>query len=106
VIDNGASLYFHHDWDNWENHLTRTFPLIKDHVLLPQASKLDEAAKKIKQLINADKITEIISLLPEEWLISESNSLSAATMRDAYAKFISVRLSRIDELVKEAADAR
>src|SRR5690606_36222610 len=34
VIDNGASFYFHHNWETWKNHLTRTFPLIKDHVLL------------------------------------------------------------------------
>ena len=34
VIDNGASFYFHHNWATWENHLTRTFPLIKNHVLV------------------------------------------------------------------------
>ena len=24
IIDNGASFYFHHHWDTWENHLTRS----------------------------------------------------------------------------------
>lgn len=106
VIDNGASLYFHHDWDNWKNHLTRTFPHIKNHVLLPQATQLDEAANEIKQLISDHKISEIIATVPEEWLVSESNSLSPGEMKSAYAEFIHAKLAMIDQLVKEAADAK
>ena len=106
VIDNGASLYFHHDWENWENHLTRTFPHIKNHVLLPQATKLEEAAAEIKRRIHPNILTEIISNIPEEWLISESNSLIPSEMRAAYAKFIHAKLAMIDLLIKEAADAR
>jgi hypothetical protein len=106
VIDNGASMYFHHDWENWRNHLTRTFPHIKDHVLLPQATKLKEAAEKTRQFLNQDKVAEIISNIPEDWLISESNALSPSEMRTAYAEFINAKLAMIDSLVKEAADAR
>jgi hypothetical protein len=106
VIDNGASLYFHHDWENWKNHLTRTFPHIKDHVLLPQANKLREAAEEIQQFINPDKIIEIISNIPEVWLINESNALNPIEMRAAYAEFLNAKLFIIDLLAKEAADAR
>jgi len=106
VIDNGASFYFHHDWKNWENHLTRTFPLIKDHVLLQKATHLKEAAVEIKDLLNATKITEIISNIPEDWLISESDTMSSDDMRAAYIEFINSRYSKIDLLVKEAEDAR
>jgi len=67
VIDNGASFYFHHDWKSWENHLSRTFPLIKDHVLLQGATKLKEASKEIQDLISRDKVIEIVSKIPEEW---------------------------------------
>jgi len=42
LIDHGASLYFHHNWDTWRNYLTRTFPSIKDHVLLERANHLME----------------------------------------------------------------
>src|SRR3970282_733788 len=42
LIDHGASLYFHHSWTNWKNHAQSPFALIKDHVLLPQASLLKE----------------------------------------------------------------
>lgn len=106
VIDNGASFYFHHDWKNWENHLTRTFPLIKDHVLLQKATHLEEASKEIQNFISTEIIKEIIQNIPEEWLISESDYMTPEEMRAAYIQFINTRLSKIDLLVKEAEDAR
>lgn len=106
VIDNGASFYFHHDWKNWKNHLTRTFPLIKDHVLLQKATSLEEASKEIQGLINQDKIIEIVSKIPEDWLITEFDTMSPNEMREAYIEFINTRFSKIDLLVKEAEDAR
>jgi hypothetical protein len=106
VIDNGASFYFHHNWAKWKSHLTRTFPFIKDQVLLPKANKLKEAAVEIQQLLSQDKIIDIISKIPEDWLLSESDSLTPIEMRAAYIEFINAKLSMIDVLVKEAEDAR
>ncbi|RMA64804.1 HipA family kinase [Ulvibacter antarcticus] len=106
VIDNGASLYFHHDWKNWKKHLIRTFPLITDHVLLQQATVLTEASEEIQGLLRNERITEIISNIPEDWLLSEADALSPNEMRAAYIEFLSAKLSMIDLLVKEAADAR
>lgn len=106
VIDNGASFYFHHNWSTWENHLTRTFPLIKDHVLLEFAQNLNEAALNITTQLNDNKIEEIVSLIPEDWLESESDTLSPNDMRSAYLSYIKAKLAMIDELVKEAKNAR
>lgn len=106
LIDHGASFYFHHNWEQWRNHLDRTFPIIKDHVLLERANHLSEAAKEIKKLITSEKINEIISNIPEDWLTHESESLTPDEMRVAYIEFINSRLSKIDVLVKEAEDAR
>lgn len=106
LIDHGASLYFHHNWKTWENHLTRTFPNIKDHVLLERADRLLEAAKEIKEVFNEEKIREIVAIIPEEWLEEESNELTPTEMRNAYIEFLSSKLNRIDELAKEALDAR
>jgi hypothetical protein len=106
VIDNGASLYFHHHWETWENHLTRTFPLIKDHVLLPKATSLQKAAVEIKQLINSDIINEIITKIPEDWLLSEGDFLNPIEIRLAYNTFLNTKLAMIDELYKEAENAR
>ncbi|MEM5564980.1 HipA family kinase [Psychroserpens sp. AS72] len=106
VIDNGASFYFHHNWSTWENHLIRTFPLIKDHVLLKSATNLDEASNHITNTLNTDKIKEIISLIPEDWLLNESDTMSPDEMRAAYETYLNAKLNMIDKLVKEAEDAR
>ena len=106
VIDNGASFYFHHDWKNWKEHLDRTFPAIKDHVLLQKAINLEEASKEIQHLISQDKIVEIVSNIPEDWLVSEFDTMTPNEMREAYVEYINSRISKIDILVKEAKDAR
>jgi hypothetical protein len=106
VIDNGASFYFHHNWDTWKNHLTRTFPLIKDHVLLERASLLSEASKTIVDTLNESTIEDIIYKIPEDWLTNESDTLTPEEMRKAYIEYLNSRLLKIDTLVKEAEDAR
>lgn len=106
LIDHGASLYFHHNWKNWESHLSRTFPNIKDHVLLERAEHLTEAAAEIKQKVTKEKIEEIIALIPEDWLTEESNPFSSSEMRAAYVAFLHSKLEKIDLLAKEAADAK
>lgn len=106
LIDHGASLYFHHDWSNWEKHLSRTFPNIKNHVLLSRADNLEEAALHIQHAVNRAKIEEIIALLPEEWLLDESSAMSAQEMRSAYVEFLVSRIHNIEELTKEASHAR
>jgi len=106
VIDNGASFYFHHNWQTWENHLTRTFPLIKDHVLLEFANNLNEASQHITTQLNTEKIEEIISLIPEDWLESDADAFSPNDMRAAYTTYLKAKLAMIDKLVKEAEDAR
>jgi len=106
LIDHGASLYFHHNWKNWESHLTRTFPNIKDHVLLERADNLPEAVEAIKKAIDRDKITEIVALIPEDWLTEESIDLNTTEMRAAYVEFLCSKLNKIDLLAKEAANAQ
>ncbi|WFO15630.1 aminotransferase class I and II [Cellulophaga baltica 4] len=106
IIDNGASFYFHHNWNTYKNHLTRTFPLIKDHVLLDRATQLKEAALLITKAFTDEKLQEIIALIPEEWLESESDDITPTQMRAAYLDYFKAKLALIDSLVKEAEDAR
>jgi hypothetical protein len=86
--------------------LTITFPLIKDHVLLPKATCLSEASEEIKQKIHLDIITEIVANIPEDWLLSEEDVFSPEEIRAAYISFLNTKLSMLDVLVKEAKDAR
>ena len=106
VIDNGASFYFHHNWATWENHLTRTFPLIKNHVLLDSATALKEVASTFPTVLTKEKITKIVNTIPEDWLQHESDDLSPDEMRTSYIAYLEAKLAMIDSLVKEAEDAR
>ncbi len=106
IIDNGASFYFHHNWETWESHLTRTFPLIKDHVLLAKATDLQQAAITIKGLLDEKRVIDIVSYIPVDWLTNETDTMSPQEIRAAYVRFIMIRLAKIDVLVKEAEDAR
>ena len=106
LIDHGASLYFHHSWENFQNHLERTFPAIKDHVLLRKATMLEEASAEIQKMVNQEEIEDIISLIPDDWLTEESDSFNPEETRKLYIEFLLKRLENIDLLTKEAADAR
>lgn len=106
LIDHGASLYFHHNWNTWENHLDRTFPPIKNHVLLQKADKLAEACKEIQQLIKPNVIEEIVALIPSDWLTEESSILNANEMRAAYIRFLNSKIDKLQLLLKEAVDAK
>jgi len=106
LIDHGASFYFHHSWNNWKSHLGRSFPQIKEHVLLSKATKLEAAAKIIGQSLTSERIKEIVQLVPEDWLQEVGSTLTPTEMRAAYIEFLNDKLSNIASLVKEATDAR
>ncbi len=106
LIDHGASLYFHHNWNTWESHLDRTFPPVKDHVLLEKATQLREAPGIIQNLIDEQIIQAIVNSIPEDWLLEESTEMQANEIRDAYNRFLNARLNKIDVLAKEAINAR
>lgn len=106
LIDHGASLYFHHNWKTWETHLDRTFPNVKEHVLLERANDLELVAIEIKEKLTEDKLTEIVSLIPEDWLQEESNILGPSEMRAAYIAFLVSKVNKIDLLVKEALNGK
>ncbi len=106
LIDHGASLYFHHNWKNWESHLERTFPNVKDHVLLERAEVLKEAAQLIKDSISEDVISKIVNSIPDDFLQEESDDFSENDKRQIYKQLLMAKLANIDNLVKEAANAR
>ncbi|RYF86657.1 MAG: aminotransferase class I and II [Chitinophagaceae bacterium] len=103
LIDHGAALYFHHNWDNWEEQSKRPFSLIKDHVLLPWASELEKADQTFRSILTADRIDQILSQIPVEWLAGLS-PLSVEENRAVYKQFLINRLSV--NFIKEAQHAR
>lgn len=105
LIDHGASLYFHHSWDNWEEQAIRPFAKVKDHVLLPQASELEATDSAFRTILTPERIRTIVDMVPEEWL-DGPETITAAERRDVYAQFLITRIASSAIFVKEAVYAR
>lgn len=106
LIDHGASLYFHHNWSGWEKAAFSPFPYIKDHALLRDASRLDEADAEMRRLITSEVIDAIVAAVPEEWLLAASEEVSPAEQRRVYSEFLKTRLSNSRIFVDHAREAR
>ncbi|MBB5646401.1 hypothetical protein HDE70_002689 [Pedobacter cryoconitis] len=106
LIDHGASLYFHHSWQNWEEQAQRPFALIKDHVLLPWATELEAVDAEFNSIITKELIHAVVGLIPAEWLCEEQAFSSAEEHRNAYARFLELRIAKSEIFVKEAQNAR
>lgn len=106
LIDHGASLYFHHSWRNPQEAALDPFPFIKNHALLPYASKLEEADKLMRQAITPRTLNRIVDLLPDEWLREEGRDMTPDEVRDVYKTFLTERLKNSSIFVKQAIDER
>ncbi|RZM29126.1 MAG: aminotransferase class I and II [Pedobacter sp.] len=106
LIDHGAALYFHHSMENWEEQAKKPFTLIKDHVLLPQASELDEVDEAFKAILTDELIERVVALIPLDWLSQDLDDESAEDRRKVYASFLKSRLANSQIFVKEAKHAR
>ena len=103
LIDHGAALYFHHSWENMEEQSKRPFVQVKDHVLLPFATELNEADKEFHAVLSSDIIQNIVHLIPDEWLaIAEPTDVSADEKRNVYFDFLTTRLSHSSIFLNEA----
>jgi hypothetical protein len=105
IIDHGASLYFHHSWDNWQEQSIKPFVQIKDHVLLKRATILEEVDAAFRSILTKKVVFSIVALIPEEWLVSES-APDAFENRKVYEQFLLNRIFHSHIFVKEAQNAR
>ncbi|MEO5683873.1 MAG: HipA family kinase [Chitinophagaceae bacterium] len=107
LIDHGASLYFHHAWQNWETQALRPFTHVKDHVLLPRATDLAVVDAKFRSILTEERIRSIVSLVPDEWLTGDASPFkSTKEHREAYNRFLNLRIANSAIFVKEAQHAR
>lgn len=103
LIDFGASLYFHHTWTNWQQQVSQPFANIKSHVLLAQASELEEADKEMKKMITPQLIENILNLVPDSWLFENG---TPGQMREVYQQFLMQRAAQSQVFLNEAQHAR
>jgi hypothetical protein len=104
LIDHGASLYFHYAPENWEKKAETPFAQIKNHVLLPYASELDETNNRFQTLLTSKKLKEIVGLVPDEWF--EAGGQIPAEAREMYFRFLQIRMASSEIFLKEAQNAR
>jgi hypothetical protein len=103
MIDHGASLYFHHGSTDWQEQAIRPFTLIKDHVLLRQATELPTAGEFAKSRLTREKIMEIISWVPDDWF---GPDLNPTEQKERYVHYFTTRIANSDMLINEATHAR
>lgn len=106
LIDHGASLYFHHSWQNWKEQAGRPFEKIREHVLLPQASELETVDTACRALLDGKFVRDLVSMIPGEWLSEEPEEAPAGERRQVYADFLLTRIGNSAIFVKEAQHAR
>lgn len=106
VIDNGASFYFHHNWQNFDAAAKSPFKYVKDHVLLNRATKLDEADEFAKSKLNNEFFREIVNQIPEEWLQWNDVEETPEEIREVYYNFLKTRLENSEIFLNEAKNAR
>lgn len=106
LIDHGAAFYFHHSFTNWEKSALTPFSFIKDHVLLPKASMLDQVDKEFKEILNPQVLLEVVNLLPSDWLQWEGVDYTAEDIRIIYHSFLCNRLANSALFINEAKKHR
>ncbi len=102
LIDHGSSLYFHHSTDDFLSRSRIPFPPIKDHVLLPVASALEETDAHMTKTLTPEMIQKTVDMIPGSWL----NSDPFFADREAYQAYLLDRLAASHYFVEEALHAR
>ena len=105
LIDHGSARYFHHTWEHWLERSRDPFPMIRDHVLLPSASRMEEADAALDKRITPDELRRIVSLIPDGWLV-DAPFATASEHREAYTRYLARRLETPRAFLEEAIRAR
>ena len=80
--------------------------MIKQHVLLPLATGLEEADARMTALVTNEEIQRIVGLVPESWLVEGASAGEAARRGAAYVGYLQRRRETSQLFVEEAIRAR
>ncbi len=105
LIDHGAALYFHHQWERLDEKALSPFAPIRQHVLLPWASQLAQADEELRPLLAPALLSKILELIPDAWLTRPSVEATAAQIRAAYLAYFEQRLAASAIFIAEAQRA-
>jgi hypothetical protein len=105
LIDHGASLYFHHTWQDFLERSRTAFPQVKDHVLLPLASRLEDSHPRLVAKLDDAVLRRAVEAIPDDWLVQDSPFHSAAEHRKGYLAYLESRLESAHVFLEEALRA-
>src|SRR5579884_3833576 len=106
LIDHGASLYFHHTWNDYLARAQSGFAQVKDHVLLPFADDLAGADARLSARLTEETLAAVVAAIPDGWLDVTPPCASREEQRAAYLAYFAERLRAPHRFVEEALDAR
>jgi hypothetical protein len=101
LIDHGASLYFHHDWETADPR--SPFTHISHHLLLPFAAPIERVASEAARRLDPALFELTVDLVPADWLDAE---YAEADTRLRYVAYLTRRLEAAEIFVEEAERAR
>jgi hypothetical protein len=93
LIDHGAALYWQHHWATREGAVTRPLHTADDHVLLQRSAPLKVVDPLFGSLVTRGLLADILSAVPDSWLVPEPDAPDAAALRAAYVDFLVARLA-------------
>ena len=105
-IDHGAALYFHHNWQNVDEAARSRFPAIRDHVLLPWASRIEEVDPELRSRLGEELFARVLEQVPDDWLLPEPGISTPEEKRAAYVRWLMQRLEAAPLFLEEAVRAR
>jgi hypothetical protein len=100
LIDHGASFYRQHGDAPLAASAAAAFPLVRDHVLLPRAASIVEAAERLADAAEA-AIVDSVARVPDVWLADDP-----AERRSDFEAFLRARLEAPRAFAAEAEGAR
>jgi hypothetical protein len=98
LIDHGAALYFHHNWESRNGTARSRFSAVRDHVLLRWADRIPEAGERLRSRMSESAFMEILALVPEAWF--------GGRTREGYLSWLMERLEAAPLFTEEAVRAR
>lgn len=107
LIDHGAALYAHHDWDSVDETRTRSaFPLIRDHVLITECDDIQQIDEDAAARLTDDVLRDVVDAVPDDLLDDPAIFADAGEARARYVRYLSERLRAPRDFVTETARAR
>ncbi len=106
LIDHGAALFFQHDWEAPLERARTPFSQVKDHVLLPWASRLEDAARELLPRLTPEVLAAAVDQVPAGWLAGEPRFASPALHREGWRAYLAERVRSAPLFLAEAQRAR